>query len=229
MKKTFAILCAALLGACGAPKDPVRVICEVEDGTVTSVVYAPLTPDFDPSDIKTPADDLGEGRYAFPDNGQVQIALVLFNDRIDQQRYVVLLPGEIVTLSGHLNIGTGDPDVRMSGTEIYTELYREMDAIEAQTKRISLLGRRDMAGETLSAEELREYDSLQRWSADYIVDRVRNYPESPTTAYYMMTQMVPDSCFAELYYALPEQVRNGKYKQIYDLIRPTKQGVKTKE
>ena len=228
MKKSIVILCTVLLAACGTSKNQVRLTSTVEDGTITSVTYAPLTADFSPANITTPAEERGNGSYALPDDGPVYILSVIFNDREDQLRTVVLMPGEQVTLSGNLNIETGNPNVVISGTELYDAFYKNLRENEAQTKRASLLMRKASV-EELAAAEKSEYDSLMHWSANFVVDQVREHPESPVTAYYMLVGMIPDSCFTQLYNALPEEVLNGKYKPLYDFVRPSVQDTETVE
>lgn len=230
MKTTIVLFCAVLLAACGAPEKKVRVISEVEDGTPTSVTYGVFKRGFTPEMCTETAEKSGENSYIIPDDDKVYVVTVVYNDRPEQVRYLLLTPGDdCLTLYGRLNLETNAPSVRFRGTELFDALYRELDQVDGPTKRFSSLQRKYMSGAELTPGERTELDSLAQWTSDYIVDRIRNHPESPVTAYHLMTRMFPDSCYRELYYSVPEEIRNGKYKPLYDELLPEEDIVKTAE
>lgn len=222
MKRILTLFAAAALVAACAPDLPVRLTTRIADASVAAAEYVPfrtaLEAQTEPPFLEAEKRD---GGYALPDDGAIYLVRLRFEAPAEEEvRMLLLMPGERLAVGGRLHHADGEEGLRIEGSELYETMALETEPYRTELDRFERLDRRLREGDALSEQELRTYDSLMHWRYAYLSDRIRNHPDAPSTAYYLSLGIFSPRMQYKLYYQIPEQVRSGKYKQFYDLIRP---------
>lgn len=222
MKKLFIATCALLLSAC-TKEYPVRIVAEVEDAVISEVAYAPVSVAF-PREGTVSSESAVAG-WRIPDEGEAYFVKVTFlrTDSTRTTQPLLLMPGERLRLTGRAARPDGVSELKIDGSELYARMAEELEEIRPKTARFAELYRMRRAGAELTAEQARELDSLSRWSMAYPMNRICKAPESPVSALYLFSCMdEPEGLYEKLYAKFPEEVRNGKYKVLFDAATPEK-------
>lgn len=216
------MLCVAvalMTTACGSKKDVVRFTADLEDATITKVVYAPVS--LDSPEVGGVEAAVCDGGYCIPDDGNPYFLFITVSAGDENvTRPNLLMPGERLQMKGQI---FSNDKFEITGSDLYETMYREIEEVKPLTRRFSDLSLKRMAGGELTQEEVIEFDSLNKWAFGYLHERIEKYPESPVSAIYLYScVMEPDSVYEALYGCFSDETRNGRYKALFDGATPEK-------
>lgn len=231
MQKLFILLSLLLAASCGDDGHAPRIAAALGDAELDGVEYAPLHGSLRPGGYMQAVPV--EAGYDIPDDG-VNVVRLLFTsaEGYTEEWSLLLFPGERLRIGGLLHDDEGNAELEIRGSELYEAMERENTPFGPQIRRLTTLNRIVEAGGQLDEQQQLELDSLTAWNHAYRIERIRNHPESPATAAYLYEMALEtgcDSLFRSLWAGLPAGVSEGRYKPLFDLMRPAEAGETTTE